>query len=350
MFERLVGNDKLKALLSREIREGTLAHGYIIEGPAGIGKHTLAFDLVTAMAGFDEKGLKRIKDGLCPDIRVFGISAGRKTIGIETIREFGYLSSVTPNELDFKMTIIENADFMTVQAQNAFLKLLEEPPAGVYFRMLCENASALLPTVRSRASILRMLRCDNESIKRCLKSSKRGSYIFSRDPYAFDAIVRASDGRIGKALNLCGEPGVTGEHNPDSAGKNSMQKAAELIECIAGRRSAPIMLCISKLGSDRNRISLLMSFCGLAVRDLILCKASLMAEKDADDTNAIFLSEQLCFYESGNEAAINAQRLSMSEIMQCGYVFSIFSERLIQNGNVRQILTELSYQLRKIVC
>lgn len=69
-----------------------------------------------------------------------------------------------------------------------------------------------------------------------------------------------------------------------------------------------------------------------------------------DDTNAICLSEQLCFYESGNEAAINAQRLSMSEIMQCGYVFSIFSERLIQNGNVRQILTELSYQLRKIVC
>ena len=119
MFERLVGNDKLKALLSREIREGTLAHGYIIEGPAGIGKHTLAFDLVTAMAGFDEKGLKRIKDGLCPDIRVFGIPAGRKTIGIETVREFGYLSSVTPNELDFKMTIIENADFMTVQAQNA---------------------------------------------------------------------------------------------------------------------------------------------------------------------------------------------------------------------------------------
>lgn len=350
MFERLVGNDKLRVLLSREIREGTLAHGYIIEGPAGIGKHTLAFDMAAAMAGFDENGLKRIKDELCPDIRVFGIPGGRKTIGIETVREFGYLSSVTPNELDFKMTIIENADFMTVQAQNAFLKLLEEPPAGVYFLMLCENASALLPTVRSRASILRMLRCDNESIKGCLKSSKRGSYIFSRDPRAFDAIVRASDGRIGKALDLCRESIGTAEHNPASYDKNSMQKAAELVECISGRRSAPITLCINKLSSDRSMISLLMSFCSLAVRDLILCKASMMAGKEADDTNSIRLSEHLCFYESGNEAAINAQRLSMSEIMQCGYVFSSFSERLIQNGNVRQILTELSYRLRKIVC
>ncbi len=348
MFERLVGNDKLRALLSREIREGTLAHGYIIEGAAGIGKHTLAFDMAAAMAGFDERGLKRIKGGLCPDIRVFGIPSGRKTIGIEMVRELGYLSSVTPNELDFKMTIIENADFMTVQAQNAFLKLLEEPPSEVYFLMLCENASALLPTVRSRASTLRMLRCDDESIKSYLKADKRGSYLFSRDPQAFDAIVRASDGRIGKALEMCGESD-TGERNSASADRNTMQKAAELVECIAGRRSAPLTFCVNSLGSDRSRISLLLSFSVLAVRDLILCKAAMMAGKE-DDTGAKCLSEKLCFYESKNEAALIAQRLSMSELMQCGYAFSSFSERLLQNGNVRQILTELSYRLRKIAC
>ncbi|MEE0835014.1 MAG: hypothetical protein U0M08_01235 [Clostridia bacterium] len=350
MFERLVGNDKLKELLSKEIREGTLAHGYIIEGDAGIGKHTLAFDIAAAMAGFDESGLKRIKDGLCPDIKVFGVPSGRKTIGIEMIRELGYLSSVTPNELDFKITIIENAEFMTVQAQNAFLKLLEEPPSGVYFLMLCENASALLPTVRSRAPTLRMMRCDNESIRNCLKSSKRGAYLFNRDPQSFDAIVRASDGRIGKALGMCGESAGSGERTLTAVDKNTMQKAAELVECIAGRRSVPLTLCINSLGSDRNRISLLLSSSVLAIRDMILCKAYMIAGKEIGDTEVMHLSEKLCFYDSGNEAVANAQKLSMSELMQCGNVFSSFSERLLQNGNIRQILTELSYQIRRIVC
>lgn len=93
----------------------------------------------------------------------------KKEIVVDQVRALLADSVVLPNESERKVYIIEDADLMNVQAQNAALKLLEEPPKGVIFILCAENAQLLLPTVRSRCAEMMIKgeqrRGDNESVK-----------------------------------------------------------------------------------------------------------------------------------------------------------------------------------------
>ncbi len=119
---------------------------------------TFAIRLAAALAWASEKDeaerekkCKRILDGASPDVRVLRREEGKKTIGVDAARDFCDSVYLTPSELDFKMYIFDEADRITPQAQNALLKIIEEPPRGVYMILLAENALSLLSTVRSRA-------------------------------------------------------------------------------------------------------------------------------------------------------------------------------------------------------
>ena len=90
---------------------------------------------------FIRRGLQ--KDGKTPS----------RDIVVDQIRAVSADSVVTPNEAPGKVYIFPEAETLNPNAQNAFLKLLEEPPAGVYFLLCCRNPEALLPTVRSRCGI-----------------------------------------------------------------------------------------------------------------------------------------------------------------------------------------------------
>ena len=75
---------------------------------------------------------------------------GRQGVNVDGIRSMRTNAYVIPGELDIKVYIIHDADRMNASAQNALLKVLEEPPSAVHFMLLCSNTAALLPTVRSR--------------------------------------------------------------------------------------------------------------------------------------------------------------------------------------------------------
>lgn len=345
MFDALVGNSDIKELLSGLIIKKELSHAYIIEGPRGIGKHTLAFGIAAALAADTPDLLSRIKEGKCPDVQTVGVPAERKTIGVELVRELGGRASVTPNELDFKLTVIENADMMTAQAQNAFLKLLEEPPPEVYFLMLCENASALLPTVRSRAPSLRMQRCTPEETDAYLSLySKNAALLKTKDADAYYTAIRASDGCIGRALEL-----VASGKKLSAVKKNASEKARELVRLIAERRSVPIIQLVSSLGTDRSELSDVISSAAEACRDLLLCKAHMMSalKRESYDSGS---EDGLCFYENADIASELAQSVSKTELIRITSLLVRISERLNANGNSKQILTELSFGLKRIVC
>lgn len=157
----LAGNQALKQQLTAHSRGRGLAHAYILSGPRGIGKHTLANALAAAMVctGGGEKPCgqcapcRKAAAGIHPDlIRIAGEKG--KDLTVAQVRQMRADAYIRPNEGERKVYLIEDAQSMNPSAQNAMLKLLEEGPAYAAFLLLADNADALLPTVRSRCEVL----------------------------------------------------------------------------------------------------------------------------------------------------------------------------------------------------
>ena len=116
---------------------------------------------------------KKISDNSHPDIKIISPQSGQKTIGIDTIRILKQNAYITPNESDYKIYIFPDASTITPQAQNAFLKILEEPPKSVIFMMICQNKSKLLNTIISRLTCFKISNCDDMVDDIILSSAKK---------------------------------------------------------------------------------------------------------------------------------------------------------------------------------
>jgi len=155
-LDALPGNDALKRQLSAQAGGRGLSHAYLISGPRGSGKKTLArlLSAVMVCTGPGEKpcglcaGCKKALSGIHPDITTVG--GDGKDISVAQARAIRSDAYIRPNEADRKIYIVENAQNLNIPAQNALLKLLEEGPAYAAFLLLTDNPGALLPTVRSR--------------------------------------------------------------------------------------------------------------------------------------------------------------------------------------------------------
>ena len=98
---------------------------------------------------------KKIENNTHPDIKIINLEDDSSSIKINQIREIREDAHIIPNESDYKIYVINKADYMTVQAQNAFIKILEEPPNHVKFVLICSSINNLLETIRSRCEIFR---------------------------------------------------------------------------------------------------------------------------------------------------------------------------------------------------
>jgi len=146
------GNARIKETL-----EGKLGHAYLISGPEADERRTLAGIMACARVcqSADERpcntcpACEKTKREIHPDILRINREAG-KEIPVAVIRQIVHDAATLPNEAEHKVYLIEEADALNQSAQNAFLKILEEPPSFVTFLLLAENPLRLLPTVRSR--------------------------------------------------------------------------------------------------------------------------------------------------------------------------------------------------------
>lgn len=158
----LAGNSPLKRQLDLQTARRGLSHAYILSGPAGSGKRTLAALLSAALvcSGPAEQapclrcsGCRKAMGGIHPDVVRAGAEGDINVAQIRALRADAY---IRPNEAGRKVYLLERAHTMNPSAQNAMLKLLEDGPAYAVFFLLAENGSALLPTVRSRCETLEL--------------------------------------------------------------------------------------------------------------------------------------------------------------------------------------------------
>ena len=168
-FTGIVGHRRLLSLLTRAIARGTLPPSLLLAGPRGIGKRMTATAIATTLnclhprpAGAFEtdacgecQSCRRIARGVHPDVVVLEPEESG-AIKIDQVRDVIDRANYRPFEGRRRAVIVDDADALVPQAQNALLKTLEEPPSATVFLLVSSMSDALLPTVRSRCRPLRL--------------------------------------------------------------------------------------------------------------------------------------------------------------------------------------------------
>ncbi len=170
-FDALLGNEQLKIDLARSLQTGHISHCYLITGPEGSGKHTLAKLLAAAILCQSRDKpcgvchpCRKVLEGLHPDFITVD-DPEHKTVSVDVIRRSREDVFIQPNEADHKIYLFPRAQDMGLPGQNALLKILEEPPAYAVFLLLAASPEKLLPTVRSRCRELKLSALPREMLE-----------------------------------------------------------------------------------------------------------------------------------------------------------------------------------------
>lgn len=203
-FEGLLGNARLKENLRRSVDSGRLSHFYLISGPKGSGKRTLARLLAAAAVCRDENkpcltcaACRKTMTNNHPDI-ITVTDPDHKAVAVKIVREYREDVYIKPNEADKKVYIFPQE--LGTEGQNALLKILEEPPSYGVFILLAENPQQILTTVRSRCTLLQM-----ESLPKGLLLSQLGKQFPGADQEQLLAAAERSGGYLGQAAELLKE-------------------------------------------------------------------------------------------------------------------------------------------------
>ena len=199
----LTANESVKKAVTNIISSGRIPHAVLIEGDEGLGKHTLAaYISKSAVCGQEQPFCDACKN--ChladifshPDISYLDREEGKKFISVAQIRTMRAEAFVKPHCAKRRVFIIENADMMNEQSQNALLKVLEEPPENVMFILLAVSRTRLLETIVSRCAVLTL--CAPEfSLAKEEVLKKTGA-----NPEKVSEAVKTAKNNIGRAIKL----------------------------------------------------------------------------------------------------------------------------------------------------
>ncbi len=306
VFPFLYGNAHLKSIFGTDIETGRLGHAYILQGPKGSGKHTAA-QAIAAAASCENRNdgthalpcgaclsCRKIREGVSPDVLFVKREEGRTTMGVNVIRKLREDLYWAPNENDKKVYIIEDADTMTPEAQNALLLSLESPPPYVLFLLLAQDDELLLETVRSRAPTLCMQSFDATAMASHLVKTPRFAEIARGDSQKFAEAISASGGTLGQAILYLSE-------NEEFLAHLSFRADTErFISLLFSQSAKDTVAFLTTISKKREDVVFLLELVMTALRDLLAVKKA----KEPD----------LLFYKNEEECRPLSSKISVARI------------------------------------
>ncbi|MBR1762176.1 MAG: hypothetical protein IJ731_02270 [Eubacterium sp.] len=324
-FESFKGNLRVKEQLEILIESNRFPHALIIEGEEGLGKKTLAKEIALSLMCIsnEERPCKscaqcsKVLKGIHPDICEYGPDESKKTrpFTVDTVREIINDAAIQPNESQYKIYFLYECERMNASAQNALLKLIEEPPSYAIFILCTETKSALLETVLSRSVAISL-----EGVN----PSEGAQFICERDEkISFDDAYRALsvwNGNIGKAIASLGDSKLA------TISKNANDIALAVID---DKEYSLIKACSVFERDNLGMISAL-SYLKMIFRDALLF-----------ENGANMLSNQK------ETARKLASSLTKSKLLKLCEVCDKISALAAGNGNNALLITKLCYELRR---
>lgn len=232
-FSALLGNERIKQNLSESLAKGHISHFYLICGPEGSGKRTVSDLLAAAILcqGQDKPcgvcpACRKVFSGNHPDYITVD-DPEKKTVPVNLIRQAREDMYIQPNESDRKIYRFPRAQDMGLPGQNALLKVLEEPPAYGVFLLLTDNPEKLLPTVRSRCTLLQMQALPREVLQEALQREFPHA-----QPEDLAGAIRRSGGFLGQARQLLQEGSQSSPQTQDFVQAYAQRDCALLLQAL----------------------------------------------------------------------------------------------------------------------
>lgn len=267
-FKDVVGHRNIIQYIGNAVTSDTVSHAYIFNGERGSGKKLLAnlFAMSLQCKDRDEDGdacgkcqsCKQAVSGNQPDI-IRVTHEKPTTISVDDIREqVNNDIVIKPYSSRYKIYIIPEADMMSVQAQNALLKTIEEPPEYAVLILLTENAETLLPTIRSRCVMLKLRNIKDKLVKKYLMEQ------MEIPDYKADICVAFAQGNMGKAIAL-----ATSDHFNEIK-----EEAVHLLRNIDEMQVEELMAAVKKCTAYKLEISDYLDVIAIWYRDVLIYKAT----------------------------------------------------------------------------
>lgn len=323
-FEDFVGNEKVKEQLSFLQASGRLPHAIVIEGDEGLGKRTFAHEIALNLLCKGENKpcrncpqCSKVLKGVHPDIYEYSATGGARSFHVDVVRDVKENVYMQPNEADYKIYILGNCQCMNESAQNALLKVLEEPPKYAMFILTVTNKSALLETVLSRSVVLTL-----EGVNEV----QGARYICSKDENAdYDEALKACavwGGNIGKAIESLG----------DSKLSKISGIAVDVCNALASNDEYSLLKVCSVFDKDRETLVSSLTLLKTVFRDALVYS-----------NNSDVLSGQR------ETVAKLATDFSKKKLMNLISACENLLDLTLKNGNNAILITKVCYDFRRAI-
>lgn len=286
-FEEILGNEMVKDHFKKAIANHKISHAYILTGEAGMGRKSIANAF--AMTLLCEKGgsepcmtchsCKQVMSGNHPDL-IYVKHEKPGSIGVDDVREqINDTIMIRPYSSYYKIYIVDEAEKMTVQAQNALLKTIEEPPAYAVIILITTNQEAFLPTILSRCVQMKLKPLKDFTIKSYLTQNL---HIPEKDADICAAFAR---GNLGKAIHLASSDEF----------KELFQKVMVLVKNVKTMDISMLLDCIREMKEQNFDIGEVLDLMQLWYRDVLMFKVT------KDMNLLIFKDEYKMINETGEK-------------------------------------------------